>query len=176
MCIISEEAADAEERQPYSTPSSVNRAFQRARDSEGSAAADDVRVQRFMRKLSRSLAMRGAELVRNKHGQLVLPGALRDEHGRALIEQRVKRVGLDGRTHVGVVTEVAGHRIPTRAPGAPRKVSFDRTDPLSGEIRRCSSYRVGYYHGGAGFLLVNDGRVTGRSIARYLGATWELAA
>ena len=174
--IIGDEAADAEERQSYSTPSTVSRAYQRAIDSEGSAAPDDVRVQRFMRKLSRSLAMRGAQLVRNRHGQLVLPGALRGEDGRALIETRVKRVGLDGRTRVEVVTEVAGHRIPTRAPGAPRKIAYDRTDATTGEVRRVSAYRVGYYHGGAGFLLVNDGRVTGHSIARYLGATWDLAA
>lgn len=174
--IISDEAADAEERQRYGTPSTVSRAYQRARDCEGSSSADDVLVQRYMRKLSRSLAMRGAQLVRNKHGQLVLPGALRNESGQALVRTITTVIGLDGRTHRVEQLEVAGHRIPTRAPGAPRKVSFDRTDATTGEIRRCSSYRVGYYHGGAGFLLVNDGRVTGRNIARVLGATWDLAA
>ncbi len=176
MCIIGDEAAEEEERQRWSTPSTVNRAYQRAIDSEGSSAADDVRVQRYMRKLSKSLAMRGAQLVRNKHGQLVLPGAVRNERGQAMIEVRSKVISLDGRTHTRRVLEVAGHRIPTRAPGAPRKLAYGRTDAVTGEIRRVTAYRVGYYHGGAGFLLVNDGRVTGRSIARYLGATWELAA
>lgn len=174
--IISDDVAEAEERQRYSTPSTVLRAYQRSVDDEGSASADDVLVQRYMRKLSRSLAHRGVQHVRNRYGQLVLPGAVRDGDGRPLRETVTSVIGVDGQRHRTTSTEVAGHRIPTRRPGAPRKVAYDATDPLTGEIRRLCRYRVGFYQGGAGYLLVNDGRVTGRNIARVLGATWDLAA
>jgi len=136
MCIIGDAAASAEERHPYATPATALRAYQRAVDSMGSQSADDVRVQRHMRKLSRSLAHRGVQHVRNEHGQPVLP------------------------------------------PERIRRVKYSKTDPLTGEIRTVKRYRVGYYHGGAGFILVNDGRVSGRDIQRVLDSqsNWTVAA
>ncbi len=107
-------------------------------DDAGTRSADDVKVQRYMRKMSKSLAMRGQPLVKNKHGQLVLP---RDS--RAI-----------------------------------RRVRFEAPDVRTGEIRVHRRYRIGYYHGGSGFLLVHDGRVTGRDIQRILDRKerWEIVA
>lgn len=119
-----------EERQAYATDASVLRAAPRAVDDAGSASPDDVKVSRMMRKLSKSLAMRRQDLVRNKHGQLVLP---RDS--RAI-----------------------------------RRVRFEQAHETTGEMRTRRVYRIGYYHGGSGFLLVPDGRRTGRDIQRLLDA------
>lgn len=107
---------------------------QAARSVVGSASADDVKVRRYLRKLSKSLAYRGVELVANKHGHLVMP------------------------------------------PDRIRRIKYERTDEITGEVRTVRRYRIGYFHGSAGFVLVEDGRHTGRDIARLLGATWELAA
>jgi len=136
MCIIGDAAASAEERQPYSTPSTVLRAYQRAVDVMGSQSPDDARVQRHMRKLSRSLAHRGVQHVLNQHGQPVLP------------------------------------------PERIRRVKYSKTDAATGVIRTVKRYRVGYYHGGAGFILVNDGRVSGRDVQRVLDrrSNWSVAA
>lgn len=105
-------------------------------DDAGTRAADDVQVQRHLRKLSRSLAHRGVQHVRNEHGQPVLP------------------------------------------PERIRRIAYDKTDPATGEIRRVKRYRIGYYHGGSGFVLVNDGRVSGRDIQRLLDrkSNWTVAA
>lgn len=136
MCIIGERAAELEERQTHSTPSTVLRAYQRAVDGAGSSSAADVRVQRYMRKLSASLAHRGVKHERNRHGQFVLPS------------ERIRRV------------------------------KYSKTDTATGEIRTVKRYRIGYYHGGAGFVLVNDGRVTGRDVQRVLDSkrNWVPAA
>lgn len=127
---------DLEERQLWASDSSVGRAYQRAADSVGTRSSDAVRVQRHLRKLSKSLAMRGQQLVRNPYGQLVLP------------RERIRKV--------------------------------DRTmyDYRTGECITRRSYRIGYYHGGGGFLLVHDGRVTGSDIQRILDtrASWALTA
>lgn len=127
---------DLEERQLWASDSSVGRAYQRAVDSVGSRSSDAAKVQRHLRKLSKSLAMRGQQLVRNPYGQLVLP------------RERIRKV--------------------------------DRTmyDYRTGECITRRSYRIGYYHGGGGFLLVHDGRVTGSDIQRILDtrASWTLTA
>ncbi|KRA23514.1 hypothetical protein ASD65_03070 [Microbacterium sp. Root61] len=39
----------------------------------GSASSDAVKVRRYLRKLSKSMAMRGQKLERNKFGQPILP-------------------------------------------------------------------------------------------------------
>lgn len=130
------ETVDAEERRPSATDASVSRAYQRAVDTVGSQSSDADKTRRYLRKLSRSLAMRGQQLERNKHGQLVLP------------RERIRRV--------------------------------DRTmyDYRTGEQVTRRSYRIGYYHGGSGFLLVQDGRRTGRDIQRILDNRdrWALTA
>lgn len=101
----------------------------------GSRSSDAVKVERHMRKLSRSLAMRG-RLERNKHGDLVIP------------HQQI------------------------------RVIRFDRVDPATGEVKRCKKYRIGYYHGGSGFVLVNDGRRAGLDVLRILSSRsdWQQAA
>lgn len=45
-------------------------------------------------------------------------------------------------------------------------------------IRMIRRRSIGYYTGGSGFLIVNDGRVTGGDIVRLLarGSDWGLAA
>ena len=178
MCIIGEEAADEEERRPYATDSSVLRARQRAIDSAGTDAADDIRVQRHLRKLSRSLAHRHVQHVRNRYGQLVLPGVLRDQDGRPAVETVTKIIGDSGNKQTVRTIETAGHRRASRHRGAPRKVAYDKVDPATGEIRRVCAYRIGYYQGGSGFLFVDDGRVSGRDIQRLLDTPrrWTLAA
>lgn len=125
-----------EERRLSQTDASWRRAYQRMADDGGTRSADDVQVQRYMRKLSRSLAHRGVQHVRNEHGQLVLP------------------------------------------PARIRRVKYTKTDAQTGEIRTVRRYRVGYYHGGAGFVLVNDGRVTARDVQRILDnrSNWTKAA
>lgn len=127
-----------EERRPSATDASVLRAAQRAADDAGSRSSDVAKVQRHMRKLSRSLAMRGQRLERNKHGQPILP---RDS--RAI-----------------------------------RRIRFEAPDRDTGELRTIRRYRVGYYAGGSGFLLVSDGRRSARDIQRILDnrARWEVAA
>ncbi len=124
-----------EERHDYATDSSVARAGQRAADAVGTSSSDAVRVQRHLRKLSRSLAHRGQQHVKNKHGQPVLPS------------QAIRKV--------------------------------DRTiwDWQTGELRTRRTYRIGYYHGGGGYLLIPDGRVTGRDIQRLIDSreNWALA-
>lgn len=107
---------------------------QAARSVVGSASPDDVRVRRYMRKLSASLAHRGVQHVRNDLGQPILP------------------------------------------PDSIRRVKYERTDALTGVVRTVRRYRVGYFHGSSGYVLVEDGRVTARDIARLLGASWDLAA
>lgn len=127
----------SEEASPWSTDKSVLRAW--ARSQRGSQAADDVMVERHLRKLSRSLAARrsGGQIVQkvNKRGQLVSD-----------VYIRVKR--------------------------------FDRVNKATGEIRRAKKYQVGFYVGGSGYLLVNDGRVSGRDIQRILDrqSRWQVAA
>jgi len=127
--------AEDEERHDYATDSSTARAGQRAADAAGSSSTDAVRVQRHLRRLSRSLAYRGQKLVRNKRGQLVLPSE------------------------------------------AVRKVDRTIWDWDTGELRTRRTYRIGYYHGGGGYLLVADGRVTGRDVQRLLDSrsNWSLA-
>lgn len=131
-----EAAFDAEERQPWSTDASVLRAAQRAADHVGTRSSDAVKVQRYMRKVSKARAMRGQQLVRNEHGQLVLP---RDS--RAI-----------------------------------RRIRFEAPD-AQGTFRTVRRYRIGYYHGGSGMLLVNDGVKAARDLQRLLDhrAAWELA-
>lgn len=77
--------------------------------------------------------MRGQQLVRNKHGQLVLP------------RERIRKV--------------------------------DRTmyDYATGELITRRSYRIGYYHGGGGYLLVHDGRTAGRDVLRLLASRADFA-
>lgn len=127
---------EAEERRPSATDASVARVYQRAVDDLGSQSSDDVRVQRYMRKLSKSMAYRGVELVRNAHGQLVLP------------------------------------------PEKIRRIKYEAAHPDTGEIRTLRRYRVGYYHGGGGFLLVNDGVQSARNVQRLLDhrSRWTAAA
>lgn len=105
-------------------------------DDAGTRAADDVRVQRHMRKLSRSLAHRGVQHVRNAHGVPILP------------------------------------------PERVRRIKYTRVDGDTGEVRTVKRYKVGYYSGGSGFILVNDGRVSGRDIQRLLDrrSNWTAAA
>jgi hypothetical protein len=124
-----------EEEQPWATDASVLRQLQRT--VVGSSSSDAVKVQRYMRKASKARAMRGQQLVRNEHGQLVLP---RDS--RAI-----------------------------------RRIRFEAPHPSTGEIRTVRRYRIGYYNGGSGMLLVNDGVKAARDLQRLLDhrAAWELA-
>lgn len=135
---VVETSSTVEERQHWCTDASILRAAQRDTDHAGSGSSDAVKVQRYMRKLSRARAMRGEQLVRNKHGQLVLP---RDS--RAI-----------------------------------RRIRFEAADPSTGEIRTLRRYRIGYYAGGSGFLLLNDGIQAARDIQRLLDAraAWALTA
>lgn len=127
-----------EELRPSVTDASWARAYQRQADDAGTRSSDAVKVQRYMRKLAKAHAMRGQQLVRNKHGQLVLP---RESH-------------------------------------AIRRVKFEAAHPDTGEIRTIRRYRIGYYAGGSGFLLLNDGRVNGRDVQRILDrrSRWQVAA
>lgn len=49
------------------------RAYARMAADGGSRSADDVIVQRMLRKMSKARAHRAAQHVRNKHGQPILP-------------------------------------------------------------------------------------------------------
>jgi hypothetical protein len=152
-----EQAIEEEERRQSATDASVGRACQRAVDTVGTGSSDLVQAQRYARKLSRALAMAGTgrrttvtradgtstvyrapELVRNKHGQLVLP---RESH-------------------------------------AIKRVKFESPDLHTGEMKTRRRYRIGYYHGGSGFLLLNDGEKTLRNLGRVLDrrANWTPAA
>jgi hypothetical protein len=153
MCIIGEDpidAAEAEERLTHSTDATVQRAYQRAVDAQGSASADDHRVMRHMRKLARSLAMRNQQLVRNQYGQLILAKTCSCE-----------TTGKRG---------CSAHVI--------RPIKYEATDRDTGEIRTVRKYRIGYYQGGSGFVFVNDGARTGRDLQRILDkrSRWTTAA
>jgi hypothetical protein len=144
-----------EERRTSATDASWARAYQRMADDAGTRSSDAVKVERYMRKIARARAMSNGpartitrgdgsvrtykqpELVRNKHGQLVLA---RDN--------------------------------PTI-----RRIRFEAPDD-QGTFRTVRRYRIGYYQGGSGFLLVNDGRENGRDIQRILDrrGRWEIAA
>lgn len=137
MCIIGE-VEDSAAASTGATDATVMRMSQRARDGIGSQSSDAVRVQRHMRKLSKSLGMRRQQLVRNKHGQLVL------ERGSRAI-----------------------HRVKYEAP-----------DAETGEVKTHRRYRIGYYRGGSGFVLVNDGRRAAGDVLRLLSDRhdWDLAS
>lgn len=156
--IIGDTAAEAEERHHWATDSSVARAVHRAVDTFGSTSADDVRVQRHMRKLSRSLAMRGQNLTRNKHGQPVL-------HRNCVCEYRDSIDGSRVRTF-----RCSAHVV--------RRKKFEGVDRDTGEIKTRRSYSVGFYNGGGGFLLVNDGARSAADIQRLLDyqSRWALGA
>lgn len=140
------------------TDATVMRMAQRARDGIGSQSSDVVRVQRHMRKLSKSLAMRGANLVRNKHGQLVLASSCECRWA----------AGQDGsrrRVHY-----CSAHVI--------HCTKFEAPDQRTGEMRTHRRYRIGYYRGGSGFVLVNDGRRASVDVLRLLSdrSDWFIAA
>jgi hypothetical protein len=150
--------ADSAASSTGATDATVLRMMQRARDGLGSRSSDAVKVERHMRKLSRSLAMRGANLVRNKHGQLVLA---------KVCECRWADAPGGGRVRVHYCSAHVIHR-----------TKFEATDRDTGEVRTLRRYRIGYYRGGSGFVLVNDGRAAGRDLLRILSSRdeWSLTA
>lgn len=155
--IISESELEAESA-TGATDATVMRAMQRCRDDLGSQASDAVKVQRHLRKLSRSQAMRGANLVRNKHGQLVLARECHCEYSTS----------AEGRRYRSFYC--SAHVV--------RRVSFDKTDRDTGEVTRARRYSVGWYQGGSGRVYVNDGRTAARDLLRILStqSDWIAAA
>lgn len=57
-----------------------------------------------------------------------------------------------------------------------RRVKYTRVDRDTGELRTVRRYYVGWYHGGNGFVLVDDGRRSGLDIARLLGGGFKIVA
>lgn len=138
MCIISLPCVEAS--RPWATAASVGRALARAA-MPAFEAADRVKVQRHLRKLSRSLAaQRGPAVAGAKAGKTFRPvKVVANKHGTASAEMFT------------------------------RKVRRSQTDNKTGEVIIRRRTVVGFYQGGSGFLSVNDGRVTADSIARILG-------
>lgn len=134
------------------------RSHQRLVDDAGSSSSDAVRVARHLRKLDRARWHRQHRdrLVRNRYGQLVLPGAVRDDDGLVLVDE-------DGRTrrHIG-------------APRVLRRVRVEHVvDPSTAELvprRRLvkCGYRVGWFNGTTGRVMGLDGVAAARDVARLL--------
>lgn len=112
----------------WATDASVLRAA--ARSASPGAVSDAVLVERYLRKLSRSLA------VGRDHN-----GIIRDEIDKAGRRRPVKHV---------------------------RVIRYDKLDRATGELIPVKEHRIGYYHGGSGFLSVNDGRQTAAALLRLL--------
>lgn len=169
----------AEEGASWSTDATVLRAW--ARD-QGTATDDATKVERHLKRLSRSKAAnRGF-----KRKSVNSAGDLQEYFPVVQKTKYACRCGV-GKYGVGphravcraqLVTDsrVRVIRYDTTAPA----VDFDQVNTVTGEvesvqrdesIRRVRSYRVGYYTGGNGFLSVNDGRATARDVARILGGS-----
>lgn len=129
----------------------MTRAYQRA--AAPGVRSDRVAIERHLRKLDRSHAARRA-YIDDRH----------PEFGTQILQKRNKRGQL--------VSDVY-----TRVKFGPSTEIVTGISDLTGEIRefvlprrRRRGRRVGFYHGGSGWVGVNDGRVAGDDIARVLGA------
>jgi hypothetical protein len=147
------------ERLPGWTDKTVTRFVQRELDALGSRSSDYDKVQRHLRKLARARWHRGHRdmLIRNEHGQLVLPGVIRDEFGQPLVNSACQVV---------------------RAPGAPRVIRRTIVDRETGELRTVKSHRIGTYNGTSGHILGLDGIAAARDVQRLLDTrgAWALYA
>lgn len=133
---------------PWATPASVGRAYARAQVP--GPLSDVTRVQRHLKKLSRSLAAAryGGQVVQSVKYACRCHLGKRGigPHGPACRAQLVSAVHVIVRRGYAV-------------------------DQATAEILPYRRYQVGYYAGGSGFLSVNDGRVTGDDICRLLGGS-----
>lgn len=137
---------EAENDASWATDQSVMRQFARDEAASGGRSSDLVKVERHLRKLARAQAVtRTAVTVRNADGTSSVYRFVQDQ----------VTLRADGTT--------------ARRPDAlMRTQRFRMVDNATGEVTYRKVRSRGYYQGGSGYLLVNDGRVSAASIGRLL--------
>jgi hypothetical protein len=138
----------AEEAAAWSTDASVLRAWARDQAAVERSTADTVRLERHLRKLSRAQAVTMQTVKVKKPDGTV-------KRLRFVKERWTERED--------------GTRVTVGAEKRVRKIRGYSTDQATGEIRDWTRHVIGFYQGGAGFLVINDGRVTADGIRRVLG-------
>jgi hypothetical protein len=112
----------------------------------GSPASDFVKVERHLRKLARAQAItRTAMTVRNADGTSSIYRFVKDQ-------VRTRPDGTQAR----------------RPEALMRTQRFRQVDKSTGEVTVRKQRTRGYYNGGSGYLLVNDGRVSAAHIGYLL--------
>lgn len=164
--VIAQRATDwqAEDQASWATDASVGRQFARDQSAAAGEVSEQVRIERHLRKLARAQAVtrRAVTLIGPDGSRRVVRFVQERWHIR-----EVEQLCGDGVRRAFQVKVSAGARKRVRKVLGPAQ----HVDARTGEVTTVKKRRsvIGFYQGGSGFLIVNDGRTTLDSCRRVLG-------